>query len=121
MIKQDPILMKKVETDNLPQAKSGSLWRLALRQLFRQPSSRTGIILLGALFIIAVFAKQIAPYDPTKMLIWDEDVKRRTSPCIHLLGCPESEPQHPGQRDRRTERDRRVIPADRVAVASRSI
>lgn len=94
MKKQDPILIKNVEADYLPLVESGSMWRLAVRYLFRQRSSRIGIFLLAALFIIAVFAKQIAPYDPAKMLIWDEDIKRRTSPCIHLLGCPESEPQH---------------------------
>ena len=86
--------MKNVEADYLPQVESGSLWRLAIRRLYQQRSSRTGLFLLGALFIIAIFAKQIAPYDPTKMLHWDENVERRASPCIHLLGCPESEPQH---------------------------
>ena len=94
MKKQDPILGENVEVNYLPQGESGSLWRLAVGRLFRQRSSRTGIFVLGALFVIAVFAKQIAPYDPTKMLIWDEEINRRASPCIHLLGCPESEPQH---------------------------
>jgi len=94
MKKQDPIQMNNIEADHLPHVKSGSRWRIAVQHLFQQRSSRSGLFLLSALFIIAIFAKQIAPYDPTKMLIWDEDVKRRTSPCIHLLGCPESEPQH---------------------------
>ena len=94
MNKGDPILLEKVKADNPLQIESGSLWRLAVGRLFRQRSSRTGIILLAALFIIAVFAKQIAPFDPTKMLHWDEGVERRAAPCIHLLGCPESEPQH---------------------------
>lgn len=94
MKKQDPILVEQVKVDDLPQGESGSLWRLALSRLFRQRSSRTGMFLLGALLFIAVFAKQIAPYDPAKMLIWDEDINRRASPCIHLLGCPKSEPQH---------------------------
>jgi len=44
--------------------------------------------------LIAIFAKQITSYDPSQILIGVEDVKKRTPPCIHLLGCPESEPQH---------------------------
>ncbi len=52
------------------------------------------MFLLGSLTLIAIFAKQIAPYDPTQILIGVEDVTMRASPCIHLLGCPESEPQH---------------------------
>jgi len=94
MKKGDPILFGKGEADYLLQVESGSLWRLAVRRLFRQRSSRTGIFLLGTLLIIAVFAKQIAPHDPIKMLHWDEGVERRATPCIHLLGCPESEPVH---------------------------
>ncbi len=36
----------------------------------------------------------IAPYDPTEVLIGKEDVGKREKPCIHLLGCPEDQPQH---------------------------
>ena len=43
---------------------------------------------------MAIFAPLLAPYDPEKVLIGVEDVKKRTSPCIHLLGCPEDQPQH---------------------------
>jgi peptide/nickel transport system permease protein len=63
----------------------------ALRRLFRHRSAQMGMILLGMLLILAIFAKWIAPYDP---LIQLKDVKRRDTPCIHLLGCPEDEPQH---------------------------
>ena len=78
----------------MPQARSSSLWGMALRRLFRQRSSKFGILLLGSLIFIAIFAKQIAPYDPSEILIGKENVRMRASPCIHLLGCPESEPQH---------------------------
>jgi ABC-type dipeptide/oligopeptide/nickel transport system permease subunit len=47
--------------------------------------------LLLFLVLVAIFAGVIAPYDPIKPL---RDVKRRDGPCIHLLGCPESKPQH---------------------------
>ncbi len=63
----------------------------ALRRLFRHRSAQMGMILLGMLLILAIFAEQIAPYDP---LIQLKDVKRRDTPCIHLFGCPEEEPQH---------------------------
>jgi peptide/nickel transport system permease protein len=63
----------------------------ALRRLFRHRSAQLGMVLLGMLLILAIFAKWIAPYDP---LIQLKDVKRRDTPCIHLLGCPADEPQH---------------------------
>jgi ABC-type dipeptide/oligopeptide/nickel transport system permease subunit len=64
---------------------------LKLRRFLRHPSARVGGILLGILLVFAVFAEQIAPYDPIVPL---KDVKRRDTPCIHLFGCPESQPQH---------------------------
>ena len=87
-------LVKKIETENSSQIRSNTLWRLAFRRLLRQGSSRIGVFLLGSLIFIAIFAKQIAPYDPNQILIGEEEVIMRTPPCIHLLGCPESEPQH---------------------------
>ena len=52
------------------------------------------MIILGLLILTAVFAPWTAPYDPEQVLIGVEDVKRRAPPCIHLLGCPEDQPQH---------------------------
>jgi len=90
----EPTLVEVVETEYTSQIRLGSLWRMAFRRLFRQRSSQIGMFLLGSLILIAIFAKQIAPYDPTQILIGVEDVLMRAPPCIHLLGCPESEPQH---------------------------
>jgi ABC-type dipeptide/oligopeptide/nickel transport system permease subunit len=64
---------------------------LKLRRFVRHPSARVGGVLLGILIIFAVFAEQIAPYNPIVPL---KDVKRRDTPCIHLFGCPEDQPQH---------------------------
>lgn len=50
--------------------------------------------ILGFLILVAIFAPQIAPYDPVLVLIDIEDVGKREAPCIHLLGCPEDLPQH---------------------------
>ena len=73
---------------------SNSLWRSTLRRIYRQRSAKIGGILLILLLLIAIFAPVIAPFDPEKVLIGVEDVKKRESPCIHLLGCPEDKPQH---------------------------
>jgi ABC-type dipeptide/oligopeptide/nickel transport system permease subunit len=64
---------------------------IMVRRLFRHRSAQLGMFLLAILIICAVFAKQIAPFDPIIPL---KDEKRRTPPCIHLLGCPADQPQH---------------------------
>ena len=69
----------------------GSLLFISLRRLLRHRSAQLGLVLLGTLVILAIFAKQIAPYDP---LIPLKGVKRRTPPCVHLLGCPADQSQH---------------------------
>ena len=65
--------------------------REALRNLWRHSSGRAGIVILGILLIIAIFAPLIAPHDPTQIL---RGSKRRSPPCIHVLGCPKEQPQH---------------------------
>jgi ABC-type dipeptide/oligopeptide/nickel transport system permease subunit len=70
------------------------VWRDTLRRLFRRRSAILGLIILGVLAFVAVFAPIIAPYNPEQVLIGVENVKKRTPPCIHLLGCPADQPQH---------------------------
>lgn len=85
------------DTSLLEEFRSGrseNLWVVALRRLFRQRSAIIGMIILGALTLVAIFAPVIAPYDPIHVLIGEEPVKRRDPPCIHVLGCPEDQPQH---------------------------
>src|SRR4030042_5083488 len=74
--------------------RSNSLIRLTIRGIFRQRSAIIGGTILVFLVLVAIFAPVIAPYDPEEVLIGKEDVKKRTAPCIHLLGCPEDQPQH---------------------------
>ncbi|HNT74277.1 MAG TPA: ABC transporter permease [Anaerolineae bacterium] len=74
--------------------RANSLWRLTLRRIFRQRSAIIGMVILGFLILIAALAGVLAPYDPEKVLIGIEPVKKRDLPCIHLLGCPADQPQH---------------------------
>ena len=63
----------------------------ALRRFSRHRSARVGLILLALFIILAVFAPWIAPYDPIKPIMTE---KRRSGPCIHLLGCPADKNEH---------------------------
>ena len=79
--------------------RGNSLWHDAFRYLFRQRSAILGMIILGGMVLTATFAPVIASHDPElSMLDVPEEValgiRRRLPPCIHLLGCPEEQPQH---------------------------
>ena len=63
----------------------------ALRRFVRHRSAQIGMLILGFLVFVAVFAPLLAPHDPIKPI---RTVKRRSPPCIHLLGCPADQPQH---------------------------
>jgi len=63
----------------------------ALRRLSRQRSAQLGFSILVFMIIVALFAPWIATNDPIEIL---QTVTRRTTPCIHLLGCPLDQPQH---------------------------
>ena len=84
----------QLDAESLRSEKPVTLWRTAWRRLFRRKSAMLGLGILGVLVFIAIFADVLAPYEPYDVLIGIEDVKMRQAPCIHLLGCPEDQPQH---------------------------
>ncbi len=63
----------------------------SLRRFLHHRSAQLGMFLLGILLLCAIFAEQIAPFDPIIPL---KGVKRRDTPCIHFLGCPIEKSQH---------------------------
>ena len=84
-----------------------SQWRLAMRRFRGRKSGMIGLSIVAFLILIALVAPILAPtdeewnsgergvlYPPNLVLIGKEDVGRRDSPCIHVLGCPEEQPQH---------------------------
>ena len=86
----------KIDSEALT-LKSTSLWQITWHRLFRRKSSVVGMIILAILITIALTAQWIAPYSPTlSMLDVDppQDIQKRSSPCIYLLGCPKDQPQH---------------------------
>ncbi len=84
----------QLDAEGLRTQKPVTLWRTAWRRLFKRKSAVLGLVILAVLVLIAVFANVLSPYDPYQVLIGVEDVKMRQAPCIHLLGCPEDQPQH---------------------------
>lgn len=81
-------------SEGLRTIESVSLWKTTWRRLFKRKSAIAGMVMLGLLILIAIFAPIIAPYDPIATLIDKEPIKMRQAPCIHLLGCPEDQIQH---------------------------
>jgi peptide/nickel transport system permease protein len=64
-----------------------------LRSILRQRSAVIGLAILSVLLLTAIFADVIAPYGPAETLFNVEGAQRLSPPCIHALGCPESQPQ----------------------------
>jgi peptide/nickel transport system permease protein len=90
-----PFVPAPEPADTLATAKPASLWRDTLANVLRQRSARVGVVILGVLVFMSVFAPLLAPFDPYDSLLGKEDgVLKRSAPCIHLLGCPDSQPQH---------------------------
>jgi peptide/nickel transport system permease protein len=84
----------KLDAEKLRSENPVTLWGTAWHRLSKRKSAILGLIILGVLVIVAIFAPWLAPYEPSQVLIGIEKVKARQAPCIHLLGCPADQPQH---------------------------
>jgi ABC-type dipeptide/oligopeptide/nickel transport system permease subunit len=78
----------------VPRARSANPYWEAFRRLRRSQSAIVGATILAVLSLAAILAPVLSPYDPTLPLIGVEDVVKRGSPCIHVLGCPADKPEH---------------------------
>ncbi len=75
-------------------AASGVL-RDTMRNALHQRNAVVGMLILGFFVVIAVFADQLAGSTPDQVLIGvEQGVTKSSPPCIHLLGCPATEPEH---------------------------
>ncbi len=106
--------------------KSHSLWRDAFRQTLRIRSSQIGLVLLGFLLLLAVFAPLIAPYGPNEVLLGTgvQVRERAVHPPVRLRRLrAAAHPRHRRQRPRRVQphRLRRPALAARRAVGAVTI
>ena len=91
---EDAVTLEEV-LDHAP----SSLWWDALRHLFRKRSAILGMVILGVILLIAIFHPLLATHDPNVPMLdvpeeVEKGVRKRSAPCIHLLGCPKEQPQH---------------------------
>jgi ABC-type dipeptide/oligopeptide/nickel transport system permease subunit len=76
-------------------ARPGNLWRDTAKSILRQRSAQVGLVLLTVLITTAILAPVIATHDPNEAVGIEEGLTaEEKAPCIHLLGCRESQPQH---------------------------
>jgi peptide/nickel transport system permease protein len=81
--------------DPLATKAPSGIWRDTVRNILRQRNAVVGLLLLAVLLFAAVFADVLTPYNPDAVLIGvEQGVKKSSPPCIHLLGCPASQPEH---------------------------
>ncbi len=72
-----------------------SRWRDVFGQIAHSTSGRIGLVLATLIIAMAVCAPLIAPYGPNEILTDPATNERNLErPCVHLLGCPDTEVQH---------------------------
>ena len=86
----------ELASDHLATARDSNLWRDTLRNVLRQRSAVVGLLIFAILILVAIFADVIAPYNPDLSMldVPQLGMKARMAPCIHLLGCPATQPEH---------------------------
>ncbi len=63
----------------------------SFKRFLRHRSAQVGMFLFFMMLFAAIFAPLITQYDPIKPIMTE---KRRSPPCIHLLGCPADKAEH---------------------------
>jgi len=79
-------ILDVTDPDLLAQPSKG-LWRTAWRRLLRRRAGVVGLVIIGLITLVAIFAPLIAPYSPTEDFIGVDGQSRRDPPCVHILGC----------------------------------
>jgi ABC-type dipeptide/oligopeptide/nickel transport system permease subunit len=80
-----------LKLESLTTIESRTPFQSAMRRFVRHRSAQVGMLILSFLILVAIFAPLLAPYDPIKPI---RTAKRRSPPCIHLLGCAADKPQY---------------------------
>ena len=83
-IEEIPLSEQQAAETPTPTQRQHGLWRDAVRETLRRKSARVGVVILGLLVAIAVFAPLLAPYGEREVLIESEGLRPRTEPCIHV-------------------------------------
>ena len=82
------------QVEQIFNTKPRGLWSNAMHRLIHRRSAVIGMIMLGGLLFIAIFAPVLATHDPVQSLIGVENVKKRAAPCVHVLGCSADQAEH---------------------------
>lgn len=67
--------------------RSGSIWRIALRRFFGRKIGVVGLVMVGFMILVALFAPLLAPYEIAQDFIGQEGAERWAPPCVDLFGC----------------------------------
>ena len=89
-----PPAMELLDTEGVARRTSSGIWRDTLGNLVRQRNAVVGGVVLLFFIVVAVFADVIATHDPNQVLIGVEGARKLAPPCIHALGCPETQPEY---------------------------
>ena len=89
-----PPAMELLDTEGAARRTSSGIWRDTLGNLVRQRNAVVGGVVLLFFIFVAVFADVIATHDPNQVLIGVEGAKKLAPPCVHALGCPETQPEY---------------------------
>lgn len=64
VLKEAPV---NQENENLLSSAPDKPWRTAVRKFFRNPLAITGVVIMLLMILMAIFAKQLAPFNPAKV------------------------------------------------------